>query len=302
MKAYRKTIVVFGCTGTVGKVVFERLLKEDCYVRGVLRHPKRTLPVPLNASNKHSYVSADLDHPKALEAACFQADTVFLLTATHPNQIQQEINIIKAAKKMGVNKVVKLSAPSTGTIESVEVAKWHREIEAYLESSGLDFCCLRSYAFMQNWERNTFTIQRFGKIFGAMKDATRNYIDVRDVAEIAVKQLLQNEGAAEKYLTLSGPEAISHSEMAERLSNVTNTTIEYVDIPPSELRTMLQQRAKLPKWLANHIVELDELAVKIPEPTTDSVEKLLLKKPRVMDAYLLESKHCFQKKRFGVFS
>ena len=64
MKGYKKTIVVFGCTGTVGKVVFENLLQEDCYVRGIVRHPQRSLPVPLNSLNKHCYLSADLNNPK----------------------------------------------------------------------------------------------------------------------------------------------------------------------------------------------------------------------------------------------
>ena len=295
METRKKTIVVFGCTGTVGKVVFDNLLDHNCHVRGILRHPERLPPIPLDTDHRHSYLSADLTQPKDLEAACAYADAVFLLTATHPQQVQNEINVINAAKACGIKRLVKLSAPMVEPVELVEVAKWHREIENYLESSGLDYCCLRPQAFMQNWERNTFTIRRFGKIYGAMQDAPRNYIDARDVAEVAVKLLLKNTPSITKYIPLSGPEAITNYDMAERLSKVTQSTIRYVDMTPAALLKLLKTKAKLPEWLAKHIVELDELAVKIPEPTHDSIEKLLNRKPRLMNAYLQESKHHFKR-------
>ncbi len=301
MEKYKKTIVIFGCTGTVGKYLLEKLLQEDCYVRGILKHPKRSYPIPLAEHDKLSYLSADIAKPKEVEAACVHADAVFLLTATHPNQVANEINVINAAKKCGIQRLIKLSAPDIEPIELVEVAKWHRKIEAYLEQSGLSYCCIRPYAFMQNWERNLFTIKRFGKFFGVMKDVSRNYVDARDVAEVAVKLLLQKELLSLKTITLTGPEAISHYEMAERLSRVADRKIEYINISKHKFSDMLTKRAKLPLWLANHIVELDELALKVPEPTVDSIEYLLNKKPRLMDAYLQEKKELFAKEALWKF-
>jgi len=37
------------------------------------------------------------------------------------------------------------------------------------------------------------------------------------------------------------------------------------------------------------------------ESKTDSIEKLLNKKPRLMDSYLQESKHLFGKNKYGNF-
>lgn len=295
MRKYRKTIVVFGCRGTVGKYVLEKLLQEDCYVRGILRHPKREYPISLNGNERLTYLSADLTNPKEVESACAYADTVFLLTSTNPNQVTNEINVINSAKKHGIKRLVKLSAPDIQPIDLVEVAKWHRKIEIHLEQSGLEYCCLRPYAFMQNWERNTFTIRKLGKFFGVMEDASRNYIDARDVAEVAVKFLTQDEPLTNEIITLTGPEAISHYEMAERLSKVTNRKVVYENISKSQFLHMLTKRAKLPEWLVNHIIELDELAVKVPEPTKDSTEHFLNKKPRLMNAYLQEQKEVFLK-------
>ncbi|WP_339614281.1 NAD(P)H-binding protein [uncultured Winogradskyella sp.] len=301
MKNYKKTIVVFGCTGTIGLPVLQLLIKENCIVRGVLRNPQRTYPISIKNTSNLSYVSADLAIIKEVEDACKFADTIFLLTATQPKQEEYETNVINAAKKYGVKRIVKLSAPDIEPVSLVEVSNWHREIEGKLENSGIEFCCLRPQAFMQNWERNTFTIRRFGKIYGAIENAPRNYVDARDVAEIAVKLLLQNTPLELNYISISGPEAITNYDMAERLTRVTNTDIEYINVSSAELFKTLKNRAKLPEWLANHIVELDELAIIIPEPTEDSTEKILNKKPRLMNAYLQESQELFKRKPIWKF-
>ncbi|MNR45611.1 hypothetical protein D3C85_1644750 [compost metagenome] len=84
--------------------------------------------------------------------------------------------------------------------------------------------------------------------------------------------------------------------MAAKLSHITGRKIEYVDITPEELFSQLTNKAKLPVWLAAHIVELDDLAIKVPEPDSDTITNLILRKPRIMDEYLQESRHLFKRK------
>jgi uncharacterized protein YbjT (DUF2867 family) len=302
MKINKPTIVVFGCTGTVGLEVMHLLSTKECFVRGILRSPDRNYPIPLNRQLSNiSYLGVDLNSKAQIKQACIEADTVFLLTATAPNQIETETNIINAAKEAGITRIVKLSAPIVTPPAKVEVSDWHRQIEAHLDKSGLDYCCLRPHAFMQNWERNKFTIQRFGKIYGTMGDAPRNYVDCRDVAEIAVSKLLSENNLNKEYVPISGPEAITYKEFAERLSYVANHKIEYVNITQKELFNTLTKRAKLPSWLANHIVELDVLAINNPESNEDTVEKILNRKPRLINTYLQEAKQLFVKKPIWQF-
>ena len=158
-----------------------------------------------------------------------------------------------------------------------------------------EFCCLRPHSFMQNWERNTFTIQYFGKIYGALGNAQRNYIDCRDVATVAVNYLLSTEELRERSVILAGPQSITNIEMAAKLSRITGNKIEYIDITPDELFSQLTRKAKLPKWLATHLVELDDLAIKVPEPDSDTITNLILRKPRIMDEYLQECRHLFKR-------
>lgn len=297
MKKMKPVIVVFGCTGTVGTAVMQELKGRDCMVRGVLRNPERPYPVPLDKGPSNvAYVSADLNSINQLKEVCKGADVLFLLTATGPSQVEHEINIIDAARQNGVRRIVKLSAPIVTMPAKVEVSQWHRRIDEHLWQNMDEFCCLRPHSFMQNWERNTFTIQYFGKIYGALGTARRNYIDCRDVADIAVNYLLTPEEIKEKSVVLTGPQAISHIEMAAKLSHVTGRTIQYVNVTPDELFNQLINRAKLPVWLANHIVELDELAIKIPEPEEDNITGLMSRKPRIMEEYLQENRHLFKRK------
>lgn len=295
---YKPSIVVFGCTGTVGSEVIRLLSTQNCFVRGILRNPSRTYPV---VAFNISYVSTDLHSQEQLKRACTNADSVFLLTATSPQQIEQEINIIHAAKEVGVQRIVKLSAPIVSKPAHVEVSHWHQQIETVLANQFTDYAILRPYAFMQNWERNTFTMRTFGEIYGSLGNAARNYVDCRDVAEVAVKYLLSTESLNGESLVLTGAEAITNQDMAQRFSHIINRRIKYVDISSEELKKQLMQRAKLPNWLANHIVELDDLAIKIPEPTTNSIEKILNRKPRIMDAYLQEFRHLYSSKPLWKF-
>jgi hypothetical protein len=53
--------------------------------------------------------------------------------------------------------------------------------------------------------------------------------------------------------------------------------------------------------MAQWVIELDDLAIKNIEPNDDTIEKILNRKPRMMNAYLQESKYLFSKKPIWKF-
>ena len=149
---------------------------------------------------------------------------------------------------------------------------------------------------MQNWLRNTYTIKRFGTIIGSAGAAPRNYVDCRDVAAIATRLLLSDQMPHTDAITITGPEVISNQEMAERISCATGATVRCINLSRSEHYRMLITQAQLPEWLAQHIVELEELAIRIPEQATNSVAALLDRAPRTMNAFLHEHRSAFMQK------
>lgn len=291
-----RLIAVLGCTGTVGSEVMRLLAHEDCAVRGILTKSNRLYPVPpQERPARISYTSADHTSVQHLSRAFLGADALFLSIGTTPEQMAIEAMAIEAAQQAGVHRIIKMSAPVVTEPASVEVAKWHRSIEEKLEASGLEFCNLRSYSFIQNWLRNTFTIRHLGKIIGSAGFSLRNYVDCRDVAEIAVRFLLSERPLTLREITITGPEAITYQDMAERLSTATGFTVRYENLTRAEHYQLLLKRAKLPEWLARHLVELEELAVLIPEQPDQGFQTWLRHPPRTMDEFIQEHHAAFRR-------
>ncbi|MEM7797663.1 MAG: NmrA family NAD(P)-binding protein [Chloroflexota bacterium] len=290
-----KSVAVVGATGTIGSEVMRQLAQTPNYVTGILRNANRPLPVPIQEyPARVGYVAVDHDAADQLTQAFEGHDALFLLMGNHPQQVESETRVIEAAKRGGVKRIVKLSAPFIPKeVMHVQVADWHREIEAALDASGMAYVALRPLSFMQNWLRNTATIQHLGMIFGSAGDAPKNYTDGRDVAAIATRLLLSNERLPSTTLSIRGPDAISNQEMADRISAVTGRTIRYQNLSKEAHREMLVKRAKLPAWLVNHILELEELAILIPETPSAMVESFLGQPPRRMNPFLQEHRAAF---------
>lgn len=82
------------------------------------------------------------------------------------------------------------------------------------------------------------TIASQGKFYAAAGDAKISAVDVRDIAAVAAA-VLTGEGHTGKTYNLTGPEALTHRKMAEKLSRALNREIQYVDIPPAAMMDAL---------------------------------------------------------------
>jgi uncharacterized protein YbjT (DUF2867 family) len=287
-------IAVLGCTGTVGSEVMRLLAQRHCAVRGILRDPNRPYPVPpQDRIARVSYVTANHRSVEELSRALLGTKALFLSTGTSLDQVRIELNAIEAAQSAGVSRVIKLSAPVIAAPASVEVAQWHRTIENKLAASSMEYCFLRPYAFMQNWLRNTYTILNFGKIIGSAGSAPRNYVDCRDVASIATRLLLQEQPLNTSAITIAGPEVITNQEMANRLARATGHRVQYENLSHGDHQHLLIIRAKLPAWLASHIVELEELAIQVPERPSTTIRETLGRSPRTIDEFIQEHRAAF---------
>jgi uncharacterized protein YbjT (DUF2867 family) len=77
-------------------------------------------------------------------------------------------------------------------------------------------------------------------------------VDPRDVGTVAAA-VLTADGHDGRTYTLTGPEAISYSEVAETLSAVTGRQVEFLDVPEEAAEAGLSQ-AGMPEWLVRQIV------------------------------------------------
>ncbi len=118
-----------------------------------------------------------------------------------------------------------------------------------------------------------------------MGDAKTSYIDVGDIAVVAVKALAAGTHAGKIY-ELNGPEAISNGELAKRISKVTGRTVNYVDIPESAQREAMLGMG-MPEWQVTALLELQQYYKQGGGAKTDGLLRTLIERePLTLDQYL----------------
>ena len=158
-------------------------------------------------------------------------------------------------KRAGVQHLVKLSAMGT---RAATFPRQHAESEDRIKGSGVPWTFLRPNGFMQNMViYNAQTVREQNAFYASQAEGKVSQIDIRDVAAVAVRVLIEDRHAGKTY-TLTGPEALSNSRIAEILSAALGRQIKYVNLPPGQMKQALLD-AGTPKWNANGIVDLETL-------------------------------------------
>jgi uncharacterized protein YbjT (DUF2867 family) len=130
----------------------------------------------------------------------------------------------------------------------------HGEIELKLQRSGIAFTHLRAGEFMHAYFRQVPAIVAQGTVLLPMEDARIASIDINDIAEVAAKALTE-PGHEGKIYPLTGPEALTMAEVAQKLSAATGRPIRYVNVPPEEARRAQLARG-VPEYTADALAEL----------------------------------------------
>jgi uncharacterized protein YbjT (DUF2867 family) len=93
-----------------------------------------------------------------------------------------------------------------------------------------------------------------GALFLPMEDAKIASIDIGDVAEVAAT-VLTSSGHEGKIYPLTGPEALSMAEVADKLSAATGKRIQYINVTPEEAKRA-SLAAGVPPFNADALAEL----------------------------------------------
>ncbi|WP_371501986.1 NAD(P)H-binding protein [Kitasatospora sp. NBC_00374] len=275
-----------GATGATGSALLHRLTELGVPARALSRDPDR-LRARLDPAAPVEVRAADAADPASLRAAFEGADQLFLTMANSPFQVELEIRAVEAAAASGIGHVVKLSAPAVGPDSPVAVSRGHHAIEERLRAHGLAHTLLRPYAFMQKLLLLAPGIAARDVVHGTLGDAARNYVDCRDIADVAAAVLTRPELAGRIY-PLTGDRAYNHPQLVHLLGSLLERRIHYADLPADAFRRHLVEQARMPGWLADHVVEIQRLAAARPERPDDTVARVLGRPPRSLEAFLRE--------------
>ncbi|MFE7564631.1 NmrA family NAD(P)-binding protein [Kitasatospora sp. NPDC057500] len=287
-------ITIMGASGATGGATLRSLTTQGVPVRALSRDPG-LLPAGLDPRTRPlvEAVFADADDPESLRTAFKGTSQLFLTMANGPRQVEYELRAVELAVRAGVGHIVKVSAPAAEPHSPVAVSRGHHLVEERLRAHGVTSTVLRPYAFMQKLLLLAPGIAAAGTIHGAMGAARCNYVDCRDIGDVAAAVLTRPE-AAGGSLALTGGRAYSHLELAGLLSDLLGRPVGYVDLPPGELHAHLVARAGMPDWLAAHVVEIQRLAVERPEAPDDAATRLTGRPPRTLEAFLQEHAEQFR--------
>jgi uncharacterized protein YbjT (DUF2867 family) len=245
-------ILVTGATGLNGKELLRLLSARGVGVRALVRNPAKAEAI---AALPHvEIVQGDMARPETLATALRGVDRAMLISSSDPMMLDVQSNFIDAAKKAGVKHVVKLSGIMPELDSAFRFARMHGEIEQRLQASGMAFTHLRAGEFMPAYFRQVPNITARGAMLLPMEEARIASIDVGDIAEIAAR-VLTGSGHEGKIYPLTGPQALTMTDVAAKLSAATGKTIRYVNVPPEAAR-QAQLAAGMPPYLADALFEL----------------------------------------------
>ncbi len=280
-------ILITGASGNVGREVLKQIAETGSRVRAAFQSSRRVSDVPSGVE----VAIMDYNQPQTVRHVLQDVDRVFLVGPVAASLTELERKATDEIRRSGVHHIVKLSAMGP---RDVTFPRQHAESEDYIRSSGLGFTFLRPNGFMQNMAiYNGATIRAQSAFYASQGEGRVSHIDIRDIAAVAVKTLTEDTHLGKVY-TLTGPEALSNTRMAEILSRTLGREIKYVDLDPEQMRQALLA-VGTPEWSANGILELNGLYRRGGASTVSpDVELVLARKPIPFEQYARDEARKFQ--------
>ena len=280
-------ILITGASGNVGREVVKQALAVGLKIRATFQSPAVAAKAPAGLEG----VIMDYARPDTIRSALHGVEKIFLVGPPVRDLPALEANFIKEVRAAGPRHIVKLSA--LGGRESM-FPSGHRDSEENIEASGLSYTFLRPNGFMQNLVNyNAGTIRSENAFYGCQGNGAVSVVDIRDIAAVAVI-VLAATGHEGKSYGLTGGEALTNEQVAEKISRVAGRKISYVDLQAAELKRGILS-AGTSEWSADALLDLQRLYREGKASlVTDDVERLTGHKPITFDQFARDYAFAFQ--------
>lgn len=197
-------------------------------------------------------VLADFDNDKSVAGALTGVTQAYLVTPSSLGAEKQQIRFAEQAAIAGVQHLIVLSQLGTSRESPVRFLRYHAAVEHRVRELGIGFSFLRPNLYFQGllaFRHGIHEEQAFGAPIG---NAPVSAIDTRDIALVAAELLLQKT-PTNAELTLTGPAAITHGEMALALSQQSDHLVTFADTSEETFADSLA--GVLPTWQIEGLIE-----------------------------------------------
>jgi uncharacterized protein YbjT (DUF2867 family) len=292
-------ILITGASGNNGIEILKRLTGRVERIRAMVRDAHKVTP-PAAGYGLH-YCEANFDDPSTLRKALDGVQRAFLVTNSSEKVEEQQLRFVDMAQQAGVRHIVYLSQLHASTQSPLRFLRYHATVEDAIRSSGMSFTMLRPNLYMQGFLMMSKSIGADGRFYTPSGKARVSVVDVRDVASAAVAALTQTCHEGKTY-DLTGPEALTHTQMAAELSAALERPVTYVDVSEAQFLDKLRS-AGMPDWQAEGLVE-DFAHYRRGEASTvsDAVQRVTGAPPHTFAEFAQEYRHEFLGEESAVVS
>ena len=277
-----ETILITGASGNVGSEVVRQLSssRKDINIKAA-GHSVESVRKVIKSDDRLEPTELDYNKPDTLRQALKGVDKLFLLTPFQSDMVDLSSNILKEVKNAGnINHIVKLSVMGADAEPGITGGRLHRQAEEMIENSGISFTFLRPNFFMQNFVNflSKMIIEQ-GSFYLPAGDGKVSFVDIRDIAAVAVQALTNNNSHSGKAYTITGPEAISYEDAARILSEQVNKKISYVNVSEEQTREGMKSMG-MDEWFVDSMMELYEITrMGYASQVSSAVEEVTGRKP-----------------------
>lgn len=258
-------ILVTGATGKVGRRLTARLAEAGHTVRGVSR----------STGTRFDW------HDESTWAAALDGVTAAYLIP--PDEPFPAAGIVAAAEKAGVKRLVAQSGRRIHVLAEA-VGAGPEAIGMYalqeaVKASSLEWTVLQANNFNQNFsEGDMLPAVRAGELFLPVDDTVEPFIDVADIAAVAVAVLTEDGHHGETY-ELSGPESLTFPEAVDVIAQAAGRAVAFRNVSAEKYAAALRAE-QVPEDL---VLFLDAMYRIMREgrigDVADGVERVLGRKP-----------------------
>jgi uncharacterized protein YbjT (DUF2867 family) len=236
------SLALTGSTGAVGGIAAHLLDDAGVPVRLIVRDASRAPRLEGAEIFQASYGDV-----AATTAALQGIDTVFMISAHESeDRVGEHTSFVDAAVEAGVRQIVYLSFVGASATSGFLLGRDHGATEDHIRASGLDWTFLRDNFYAEALP----AFATDGVIRGPAGTGQVAAVSQRDVGAVAAHVLLDPLEHAGRSYDLTGPEALTFSEVVEVLREITGEHFEYVDETLEEARAS-RAHYGAPDWLVD---------------------------------------------------
>jgi len=283
-------VLVMTANGMFGNRAVKSLSERGVQVRAMVRDISKFSMTNPNIE----VVTADLDKPESLEPIMQDISHIFLASPMHPQMAQREMNVINTARNHKVQHIVKIYGAVRHEGDFLD--SLHLQVIEHLKQSHLKWALVSPNSVMEtSLMPMAESIKTENSIYGMSGHGKVGLVALADVVKTVALVLTEEEYDGNNY-EVTGPEALSLYDVAEKFSKVLGRKISYYDFSEDEF-------AKLIKEYSNMSDEKMEIQVLChlrawrngkADLVTDTFQRLTNNRPTTLEQFIAAHIDFFQ--------